>query len=83
VREHQGPGDGPQRNPWVNGAVLRPYLDKHLRGANGYDSVERAKLMKLPRDALPPSHWEQPTLTGPKIDAPSPATDRVVPSGTR
>jgi 4-hydroxyphenylacetate 3-monooxygenase len=31
---------------------LRPYLDKYLRGTNGYDSVERVKLMKLLWDSI-------------------------------
>ncbi|HVN88870.1 MAG TPA: 4-hydroxyphenylacetate 3-hydroxylase N-terminal domain-containing protein [Candidatus Binataceae bacterium] len=31
---------------------LRPYLDKYLRGSNGYDAVERVKLLKLLWDAL-------------------------------
>lgn len=31
---------------------LRPYLDKYLRGSNGYDSVERVKLLKLLWDAV-------------------------------
>ena len=35
------------KNPQV-----RPYLDKYVRGSNGYDSVERVKLMKLLWDAV-------------------------------
>ena len=31
---------------------LRPYLDKYVRGTNGYDSVERVKLMKLLWDSI-------------------------------
>jgi two-component FAD-dependent monooxygenase len=31
---------------------LRPYLDKYMRGANGIDSVQRAKVMKLLWDAV-------------------------------
>jgi 4-hydroxyphenylacetate 3-monooxygenase len=31
---------------------LRPYLDKYLRGSNGYTAVERVKLMKLLWDAV-------------------------------
>jgi 4-hydroxyphenylacetate 3-monooxygenase len=31
---------------------LRPLLDQYVRGSNGYDSVERVKLMKLTWDAL-------------------------------
>ncbi|MDT7639821.1 MAG: 4-hydroxyphenylacetate 3-monooxygenase [Pseudonocardiales bacterium] len=31
---------------------LRPYLDKYVRGSNGYDSVERVKLMKLIWDSV-------------------------------
>src|SRR5438477_2171470 len=31
---------------------LRPYLDKYVRGSNGYDSVERVKLMKLLWDSI-------------------------------
>lgn len=31
---------------------IRPYLDRFMRGSNGYDSVERAKVMKLLWDAL-------------------------------
>ncbi len=31
---------------------LRPYLDKYLRGSNGYDALERVKLLKLLWDAI-------------------------------
>ncbi|WP_066947053.1 4-hydroxyphenylacetate 3-hydroxylase N-terminal domain-containing protein [Streptomyces lushanensis] len=31
---------------------IRPYLDKYVRGSNGYDSVSRVKLMKLLWDAI-------------------------------
>jgi len=31
---------------------LRPYLDKYLRGSNGYDAENRIKLMKLLWDAI-------------------------------
>ncbi|ALG10732.1 4-hydroxyphenylacetate 3-hydroxylase family protein [Kibdelosporangium phytohabitans] len=31
---------------------IRPYLDKYMRGSNGADSVERAKVMKLLWDAV-------------------------------
>lgn len=31
---------------------IRPYLDKYVRGSNGYDAVERVKLMKLIWDAV-------------------------------
>ena len=31
---------------------LRPYLDKYLRGTDGFDAVERVKLMKLLWDAV-------------------------------
>ncbi|MBW4717533.1 4-hydroxyphenylacetate 3-hydroxylase family protein [Saccharothrix obliqua] len=31
---------------------IRPYLDKYVRGSNGYDSVGRVKLMKLLWDAV-------------------------------
>jgi 4-hydroxyphenylacetate 3-monooxygenase len=31
---------------------LRPYLDKYLRGSNGYDAVERVKLLKILWDAI-------------------------------
>lgn len=31
---------------------IRPYLDRYLRGSNGYDAVERVKLMKLLWDAI-------------------------------
>jgi 4-hydroxyphenylacetate 3-monooxygenase len=30
---------------------LRPYLDKYLRGSNGYDALERVKLLKVLWDA--------------------------------
>ena len=30
---------------------LRPYLDQFVRGSNGYDAVDRVKLMKLVWDA--------------------------------
>jgi aromatic ring hydroxylase len=33
-------------------AELRPLLDRYVRGSNGYDSVERVKLMKLMWDAM-------------------------------
>jgi len=32
--------------------AIRPYLDKYVRGSNGIDSVERAKVMKLLWDAV-------------------------------
>jgi len=32
--------------------TLRPYIDRYLRGSNGYSAVERVKLMKLFWDAL-------------------------------
>lgn len=32
--------------------ALRPYLDKYLRGSNGYDAYGRVKLMKLLWDAI-------------------------------
>lgn len=35
------------RNP-----ELRPYLDQYVRGSNGYDSVERIKLIKLIWDSI-------------------------------
>jgi aromatic ring hydroxylase len=35
------------RNP-----AIRPYLDKYVRGSNGYDAVSRVKLMKLLWDAI-------------------------------
>jgi 4-hydroxyphenylacetate 3-monooxygenase len=31
---------------------VRPYLDKYVRGSNGYDSVERVKVMKLLWDSI-------------------------------
>lgn len=31
---------------------IRPYLDKYVRGSNGYDAVSRVKLMKLLWDAI-------------------------------
>jgi 4-hydroxyphenylacetate 3-monooxygenase len=31
---------------------LRPYLDQYVRGSNGYDAVERVKLMKLIWDSI-------------------------------
>jgi 4-hydroxyphenylacetate 3-monooxygenase len=31
---------------------IRPVLDKYVRGSNGYDAVERVKLMKLLWDAV-------------------------------
>jgi 4-hydroxyphenylacetate 3-monooxygenase len=31
---------------------VRPYLDKYVRGSNGYDAVERTKLMKALWDAV-------------------------------
>ncbi|MEA2320968.1 MAG: 4-hydroxyphenylacetate 3-monooxygenase, partial [Solirubrobacteraceae bacterium] len=31
---------------------LRPILDQYIRGSNGYDAVERVKLMKLTWDAI-------------------------------
>jgi 4-hydroxyphenylacetate 3-monooxygenase len=33
-------------------ADIRPLLDRYVRGSNGYDSVERVKLMKLIWDAV-------------------------------
>ena len=33
-------------------AEIRPYLDKYLRGSNGFDAVDRVKLMKLLWDAV-------------------------------
>ncbi|WP_033288867.1 4-hydroxyphenylacetate 3-hydroxylase N-terminal domain-containing protein [Amycolatopsis jejuensis] len=33
-------------------AELRPYLDKYVRGSNGYSAVERVKLMKLIWDSI-------------------------------
>lgn len=32
--------------------ALRPYLDRYVRGSNGYDAVERVKLMKLIWDSV-------------------------------
>ncbi|GEL17521.1 4-hydroxyphenylacetate 3-hydroxylase family protein [Pseudonocardia asaccharolytica] len=31
---------------------IRPYLDKYVRGSNGYDAVDRVKLMKLIWDSV-------------------------------
>jgi len=31
---------------------IRPYLDQYLRGSNGYQAVDRVKLMKLLWDAI-------------------------------
>jgi len=31
---------------------LRPYLDRYIRGSNGYTAVDRIKLMKLVWDSL-------------------------------
>lgn len=31
---------------------IRPYLDKYLRGSNGYDAVEKMKVMKALWDAV-------------------------------
>lgn len=31
---------------------LRPYLDKYIRGSNGYEAIDRVKLMKLLWDAF-------------------------------
>jgi 4-hydroxyphenylacetate 3-monooxygenase len=31
---------------------IRPYLDKYVRGSNGYDAVNRVKVMKLLWDAI-------------------------------
>jgi 4-hydroxyphenylacetate 3-monooxygenase len=31
---------------------IRPYLDKYVRGSNGYDAVNRVKVMKLIWDAI-------------------------------
>ena len=31
---------------------LRPYLEKYLRGSNGYDALERVKLLKILWDAV-------------------------------
>jgi 4-hydroxyphenylacetate 3-monooxygenase len=33
-------------------ADVRPYLDKYVRGSNGYDAVNRVKTMKLLWDAI-------------------------------
>ncbi|NKQ52282.1 Pyoverdin chromophore biosynthetic protein pvcC [Amycolatopsis sp. K13G38] len=33
-------------------AKVRPYLDKYVRGSNGYDAVDRVKLMKLIWDSI-------------------------------
>ena len=33
-------------------AEVRPYLDKYVRGSNGYDAVDRVKLMKLIWDSI-------------------------------
>jgi aromatic ring hydroxylase len=33
-------------------AEIRPYLDKYLRGSNGYSAEERVKLMKLLWDSI-------------------------------
>ncbi|GAA1395766.1 4-hydroxyphenylacetate 3-hydroxylase N-terminal domain-containing protein [Pseudonocardia kongjuensis] len=33
-------------------AQVRPYLDKYVRGSNGYDAVDRVKLMKLIWDSI-------------------------------
>jgi 4-hydroxyphenylacetate 3-monooxygenase len=35
------------RNP-----EIRPYLDRYLRGSNGYSAVDRSKVMKLLWDAI-------------------------------
>ncbi len=32
--------------------AIRPYLDKYMRGSNGYDAVDRVKLLKLLWDAV-------------------------------
>ena len=32
--------------------AIRPYLDKYMRGSNGYDAVDRVKLLKLLWDAI-------------------------------
>jgi aromatic ring hydroxylase len=32
--------------------LIRPYLDRYVRGSNGYDAVSRVKLMKLLWDAV-------------------------------
>ncbi|SFO59984.1 4-hydroxyphenylacetate 3-monooxygenase, partial [Pseudonocardia ammonioxydans] len=31
---------------------VRPYLDKYVRGSNGYEAVDRVKLMKLIWDSI-------------------------------
>jgi hypothetical protein len=31
---------------------IRPYLDKYMRGSNGYDAVDRVKLTKLLWDSM-------------------------------
>ena len=31
---------------------IRPYIDKYMRGSNGYTAVDRAKLLKLLWDAV-------------------------------
>ena len=31
---------------------MRPYLDKYLRGSNGYDALERVELLKVLWDAI-------------------------------
>ncbi len=31
---------------------IRPYIDKYMRGSNGYDAVDRVKLLKLLWDAI-------------------------------
>jgi 4-hydroxyphenylacetate 3-monooxygenase len=31
---------------------IRPYLDKYVRGSNGYEAVDRIKLMKLLWDSI-------------------------------
>jgi len=32
--------------------AIRPYLDKYMRGSNGYEAVDRVKLLKLLWDAI-------------------------------
>ena len=32
--------------------AIRPYLDKYMRGSNGYDAVDRVKLLKLLWDSI-------------------------------
>src|SRR5262249_6018588 len=32
--------------------AIRPYLDKYMRGSNGYSAVDRVKLLKLMWDAV-------------------------------